>query len=186
LGESSLVQILTLWLVRQKNTKPESDTVALPDAAIKNRCRGRELHRPHLRPPSTPPGTREGCSVDAVKHARPEHCTPSPSNSHLGKRPKIADQGSYAQVTKDLIRLAVTLDSYPEKKLAKEEMSLIRKMIRGCILSQEGAKAPTFTGLWKKDGALVFACERGNTGLAKPNHRKYKSRGKYPACDAGR
>jgi hypothetical protein len=41
--------------------------------------------------------------------------------------------------------------------------NLIRKMIRERILSQEGTKAPNFTGSWERDGALVFACANEET-----------------------
>jgi hypothetical protein len=107
---------------------------------------------------STPKDKGGNVPTNAVKRARPEHCTLSPSDNHSGKRPKIADQGSYAQATKGLIRLVITLEGYPEKKLATKETSLIKKLIRGRILSQVGTTAPTFTGSWERDGALIFAC----------------------------
>jgi hypothetical protein len=132
---------------------------------------------------STPKDKGGNVPVSAVKRARPEHCTPSPSDNHSGKRPKIADQGTYAQATKGMIKLAVTLEGYSGRKLATEEPSMIKKLIRGRILSQVGATAPTFMGSWERDGALIFACANEAT-RDWPNIRGDKDREEYPACDA--
>lgn len=95
-----------------------------------------------------------------VKRPRSEPAsTPSPSQKHTDKRPRIKDQGTFAQATRGIIRLAVAADGFPDKKLGDGEAAEIRKLIRGRIIAlQRGTKAPTFTGSWLRDGALVFAC----------------------------
>jgi len=56
-------------------------------------------------------------------------------------------KGSYAQATKRLIRLALILEGFPDKKLRAANSGLIRKMIKGHILElPEGTKAITFSG----------------------------------------
>ncbi|XP_029162919.1 uncharacterized protein LOC114934410 [Nylanderia fulva] len=85
--------------------------------------------------------------------------TPSLSDKHPDKRPRIKDQGSFAQTTKGIVRLAVIGDGFPHKKLGDGEVAEIRKLIRGRIIAlQKGTKAPTFTDSWIRDGALIFAC----------------------------
>ena len=116
---------------------------------------------------TTPPGTvsdpeAKGGSgqVRTEKRPRPEPTsTPSPSNRQPDKRPRVNDQRTFAQAAKGIIRLAVVTDGYPDKKLGDGEVSGIRKLIRGRIIAlQKGTRAPTFTGSWVRDGALVFAC----------------------------
>lgn len=103
--------------------------------------------------------------MKASKRSKPEHNTPSPSEERQGKKPKISDRGSYAQATKGLVRLALVLEGYPDRKLGASEVVLIRKLIKGRILDLSmGAKAPTFTGSWERDGALVFGCADEQTG----------------------
>jgi len=73
------------------------------------------------------------------------------------KQPKISDQGSCAQTAMGFIRLALTLEGYPDKKLGIEECSMIRKLIRGHILQLSEGKAPMLSGSWERDDAFVFA-----------------------------
>jgi len=94
------------------------------------------------------------------------HNTPSPSEDRQGKKPKVIhDQGSYAQATKGLIRMALVLEGYPDKKLGAEEVGEVRRLVRGRILAlPDDAPAPAFTGSWERDGALMFCC--ANQGSA--------------------
>lgn len=104
-------------------------------------------------------GKGEGPLPGAVKRTRKEAHTPSPGESHPGKRPKVADQESYAQVTKGILKVAVIPAGYPETKLGTNDTLLIRKLIRERILSDRLNRAPSFTGSWERDGAMVFACQ---------------------------
>lgn len=99
------------------------------------------------------------------KRVWPELSTPSPTDTHQNKRPKISDQGSYVQAIKSIVKLALTLEDYPDKKLAVEECNIIRKLIRERILElPEDTKVPTFSGSWERDGALVFICADEQSG----------------------
>lgn len=101
----------------------------------------------------------------AVKRRKPEHDTPSPTNVRQGKKPRTNEQGSYSQATRGLVKLAVVADGFPETRLGPGEVEIIRKMIRGRILGlPQGTKAPTFTGFWERDGAIVVACANEETG----------------------
>lgn len=114
---------------------------------------------PHTQSASVPkPGTGGGrASGGATKRTRPEHATPSPSTNRLDKRPK--NDGSYAQATKGIIRMALAPEGYPEKRLSVDEAAEIRKLIRTRILGlSEDAMAPTFIGTWVTDGALIVSC----------------------------
>nr|XP_012215701.1 PREDICTED: LOW QUALITY PROTEIN: uncharacterized protein LOC105668094 [Linepithema humile] len=84
-------------------------------------------------------------------------------------RSKTTCQGSYAQATKELVRIAVIMNSYPEKKIGAEEESLIaRKLIRGRILELMGKeKAPNLTSSWVKDGALFGCADEYSEGWLK-------------------
>ncbi|EFN70505.1 hypothetical protein EAG_05614 [Camponotus floridanus] len=96
------------------------------------------------------------------KRAWSELSTPSPTDIQ-GKRPKISDQESYAP--KGFVTLALTLEGYPDKRLGVGECSIIRKLIRERILElSEDTKAPTFSGSWERDGALVFTCVDEQSG----------------------
>jgi len=107
----------------------------------------------------------EGTSAGAVKRTRAEAVTPSPKHSHQGKKPKVTDQGTFAQATKGLVRMALVHEGYPDKRLGASEVAIIRKQLRARILElAEGIKAPTFTGSWERDGAMVLACADVQTG----------------------
>lgn len=96
------------------------------------------------------------------KRARPEPSSPNPTDTP-SKRPKISDQGSYAP--KGFVTLALALEGYPDKRLGAEECSMTRKLIRERILElPENTKAPTFSGSWETDGALVFTCVDEQSG----------------------
>ena len=116
---------------------------------------------------TTPPGAASGSEAEGgsgqvrtAKRPRSEPLsTPSPLNRQPDKRPRVSDQGSFAQAAKGLIRLAIVAEGYPDRKLGDGEVAEIRKLVRGRIIAlQIGTKAPTFTGSWTRDGALVFAC----------------------------
>lgn len=104
-------------------------------------------------------GGGRGGSVGTPKRTRPVHTTPSPSDVRQDKRPRVTAQGSFAQAAKGLVRVALILEGYPDKKLGAGEVALIRRMIRARILDRVGAtRAPTFTGSWERDGAMVVSC----------------------------
>jgi len=107
-----------------------------------------------------PTGGGGSAGAGASKRARPEHNTPSPSEHRQGKKPKVIhDQGSYAQATKGLIRMALVLEGYPDKKLGTGEIGEVRRLVRGRILAlPDDAPAPAFTGSWERDGAIIFCC----------------------------
>lgn len=114
---------------------------------------------------STAKNKGEGTSEGAGKRTRREAITPSPEHSRQGKKPKVTDQGTFAQATKGLVRMALVYEGYPDKRLGASEVTEIRKKIRGRILElAEGTKAPTFTGSWERDGAMVIACADGWSG----------------------
>jgi len=114
---------------------------------------------------SSPGPSSGGAPTVALKRARPGNNTPSPIDTRQGKRPKINDQASYAQATKGLVKLALILEGFPDKKLGTADCGLIRKMIRGRILElPEGTKAPIFSGSWERDGAFVFVCDDEQSG----------------------
>jgi len=93
------------------------------------------------------------------KRVRPEHNTPSPSENRQSKKPKVQDQGSYAQAIKGLTRIALVLEGYPDKKLGADGVGEIRRLIRGRILAlPDDAPAPTFTSTWEREGAMIFCC----------------------------
>jgi len=111
--------------------------------------------------PNSETGEEEAPAVTS-KRARPELSTPSPTDIQ-GKRPKISDQESYAP--KGFVKLALTLEGYPDKRLGAGECSMTRKLIRKRILElPEDTKAPTFSGSWERDGALVFTCVDEQSG----------------------
>lgn len=109
---------------------------------------------------SAPEGTGGSGPARTAKRPRPEPTnTPSPPLKQPDKRPRLKDQGTFAQITRGIIRLAVVVDGFSDKKLGDGEAAEIRKLIRGRIIAlQRGTKAPTFTGSWIRVGALVFAC----------------------------
>lgn len=94
------------------------------------------------------------------KRVQPEFSSPTDIQS---KRPKISDPESYTP--KGFVKLALTLEGYPDKRLGVAECSMIKKLIRDRILElPEGTKAPTFSGSWERDGALVFTCTDEQSG----------------------
>jgi len=102
-----------------------------------------------------------GAGAGAPKRARPEHSTPSPSENRQSKKPKVLDQGSYAQAIKGLTRMALVLEGYPDKKLGADGVREIRRLVRGRILAlPDDAPAPTFTSTWEKEGALIFCANQ--------------------------
>jgi len=104
-------------------------------------------------------GRGGGAGAGAPKRVRPEHSTPSPSENRQSKKPKVSDQGSYAQAIKGLIRMALVPEGYPDKKLGADGVGEIRRLVRGRILSlPDDAPAPTFTSTWEREGALIFCC----------------------------
>lgn len=114
-----------------------------------------------------PNSKAEGIEAPVVtpKRVCPELSIPSPTDTHQSKRLKISDQESYVQAIKSIVKLALTLEDYPDKKLAAEECNMIRKLIRERILElPEDTKAPTFSGSWERDGALVFTCADEQSG----------------------
>jgi len=116
-------------------------------------------------PATLPAGGGEGAGAGASKRARSEHTTPSPSEDRRGKILNVTpDQGSYAQATKGLIRMALVLEGYPDKKLGADKAREVRRLVRGRILMLPDAPAPTFTGSWERDSVLVFCC--ANQGSA--------------------
>ncbi|KMQ84920.1 hypothetical protein RF55_16883 [Lasius niger] len=109
----------------------------------------------------TTPRMGEPASTGTCKRLRSEQSTPSPSGAlQVGKRPKIAaDQRSFAQATSGLIRIAMVPMNYPDRKLDKNEASLLKEKVRGGILGlARGTKAPTFKGTSDRDGAVIFNC----------------------------
>lgn len=117
-------------------------------------------------PPSLSKPTEGGrdAPTRADKRSRPEQTTPG-SADRQGKKPKVTDQGSYAQAARGTIKLAIIPDNYPEIKLGAEDVALIRKLIRKRILElPANTRAPTFAGSWERDGALVFSCADEPTG----------------------
>ncbi|KYM93660.1 hypothetical protein ALC62_15739 [Cyphomyrmex costatus] len=80
---------------------------------------------------------------------------PSPAENRPSKKPKVTDQGAHARAITGMIRMAFVPEGYPEKKEVKE----IRRLVRGHILElPEDGLAPTFTGTWERDGAVIFNC----------------------------
>jgi len=66
---------------------------------------------------------------------------------------------------KGLIRMALILEGYPDKKLRAGKAGEVRRLVRGRILAlPDNASALAFTGSWERDGALVFCC--ANQGSA--------------------
>ncbi|KYN05848.1 hypothetical protein ALC62_03215 [Cyphomyrmex costatus] len=93
---------------------------------------------------------------------RPVHQTPA--EYRPGKRPTVTDQESYAQAIKGMIRMAFVPEGYPEKKLGASEVEEIRQLVRRHILElPEDGLAPTFTGTWERDGAVIFNCANQQT-----------------------
>jgi len=104
-------------------------------------------------------GRGGGAGASAPKRMRPEHGTPSPSENRQSKKPKVSDQGSYAQAIKGLTRMALVPEGYPDKKLGADGVGEIRRLVRGRILSlPDDAPAPAFTSTWEREGALIFCC----------------------------
>lgn len=72
----------------------------------------------------------EECGTTAIRRTKSDFTTPSPSDSHQGKRLKITDRESYAQVTKNLVRMTLVLESYPDKNIGADDLPPIRKLLR--------------------------------------------------------
>ncbi|KYN07985.1 hypothetical protein ALC62_01035 [Cyphomyrmex costatus] len=63
-----------------------------------------------------------------------------------------------------MIRMAFVPEGYPEKKLGSSEGGKIRRLVRKHILElPEDGLAPTFTGTWERDGAVIFNCANQQT-----------------------
>ncbi|KYM97062.1 hypothetical protein ALC62_12263 [Cyphomyrmex costatus] len=130
----------------------------------KEKARAEKAISPSPTNTPTPPGGEGGAAVGTQKRARPVHQTPSPTEYRPGKRPKVTDQGSYARTTKGMIRMAFVPEGYPEKKLGSSEGGEIRRLVRKHILElPEDGLAPTFTGTWERDGAVIFNCANQQT-----------------------
>ncbi|XP_020298014.1 uncharacterized protein LOC109862388 [Pseudomyrmex gracilis] len=55
--------------------------------------------------------------------------------------------------------MALAYEDYPDKKIGADEVSEIKKRIRSLILDMSGDdNAPTFTGSWERDDALIIVC----------------------------
>ena len=111
--------------------------------------------------PATPREEGSVAGMGAKKRPKPDHSTPSPSaQTHQGKKPKVSNQGSYAQMTnKNLVRMAFILEGYPDKKLDSGDLPLIRKRMKEGILEfPEGTRHPTFEGVFERDGAVMVLC----------------------------
>lgn len=57
--------------------------------------------------------------------------------------------------TKGIIRIALVLEGYPEKKLGEGEVSEIRRLVRGRILELPEDTLLIFTSTWERDGAVI-------------------------------
>jgi hypothetical protein len=75
------------------------------------------------------------------------------------KKPKVPEQRTYAEATFNLIRVAIVLMAYPDRKFEDEDVVLLKRLIEGCILDLvKGTKAPIFQGTSNRDGAVIFNC----------------------------
>ena len=100
----------------------------------------------------------EESQTKVAEHPRSDPNTPSPSASHQGKRPKVDDQKTYAQVTARLVKVAFVPLAYPNKELDCKA-TLVKKLIMGHILDHfKGTKAPLFQRNSKRDSAIIFNC----------------------------
>lgn len=94
----------------------------------------------------------------ALEHLRSDPKIPSPSANHQGKRPKVNDQRTYAQVTARLVKVALVPLAYPNKELDCK-VTLVKKLIMGHILDLlKGTKAPLFERNSKRASAIIFNC----------------------------
>lgn len=71
--------------------------------------------------------------TEAAEHPRSDPNTPNPSVNHQGKRRKVDDQRTYAQVTVKLVKVALVPLAYPTKELDCK-VTLVKKSIMGHIL----------------------------------------------------
>ena len=98
----------------------------------------------------------EESQTKVVEHHRCDPNTPSPSASHQGKRPKVDDQRTYAQVTARLVKLALVPLAYPNKELDCR-VTLVKKLIMGHILDIfKCTKAPLFQSNSERGSAIIF------------------------------
>ncbi|KYN04947.1 hypothetical protein ALC62_04172 [Cyphomyrmex costatus] len=68
------------------------------------------------------------------------------------------------QAIKGMTRMAFVPEGYPGKKLDASEVEEIRRLVRRHILElPENGLAPTFTGIWERDGAVIFNCANQQT-----------------------
>ncbi|KYN07980.1 hypothetical protein ALC62_01045 [Cyphomyrmex costatus] len=109
----------------------------------KEKARAEKAISPSPTNTPTPPGGESGAAVATQKRARPVHQTPSPTEYRPGKRPKKA-----------ILR----------KNWVPVRGGEIRRLVRGHILElPEDGLAPTFTGTWERDGAVIFNCANQQT-----------------------
>jgi len=68
------------------------------------------------------------------------------------------DQGSYTQTTEGLIRMALVLEGYLDKKLGAGEARKVRRLVRRHILVlPDDAPAPVLTGSWERAPSFSVA-----------------------------
>ncbi|XP_015127907.1 uncharacterized protein LOC107048951 isoform X3 [Diachasma alloeum] len=109
-----------------------------------------------------------GGAQRAEKRFHLEHNPSSPHNRLKEKKHKRGDQGTYAQnklnqtqsnSNVNSVKLAVIPQSYPNQKLDAGGVTEVKKLLKEAILAlPDGVKAPTFDGVWERDGAVVVNC----------------------------
>ena len=108
---------------------------------------------------ANPPRTEEGSPSRAGKHSRSHPSTPSPSGAQQTKKPTVPEQRTYAQAASDIIRVAIVLMAYPDRKFTDKEVILLKRLVKGRILDLvKGTKAPIFQGTSDRDSAVIFNC----------------------------
>ena len=106
-----------------------------------------------------PPGTEESSTSKVVKCPQSDPSTPRPSGAQQNKKPTVPEQTTYAQVTSNLIRVANIPMAYPDRKLEDQEVVLLKRSIKGCILDLvKGTRAPVFQCTSDRDNAVTFNC----------------------------
>lgn len=102
--------------------------------------------------------------ISELRHNWSVHEVPSLSEGYSNKKLEIQyiDQSSYVKqfrVVNNTIKMAFILEGFPEKKLDDNDILFLKKNITRHILDlDKSIKAPTFTGMWKNDGAVIVHC----------------------------